>query len=74
MSWDVGNVSLLVHVLGPLEPFLGALPVGEGQGDLAPDGLDVLLEDALAVLGDRDLGDLAGEPGVLEIRPDRLGR
>ena len=55
--------------VGPLEAVLGALQVGLGQGDVALDRLDLLLEGPLLVLGDGDLGDLAGQPGLVEATP-----
>ena len=60
------DVALLVHPRGPVDAVGGPGEVGLGQLDLALDRGLVLQVDALVVLLDRDLGDLAGQLGVLE--------
>ena len=49
---------------GPLQPALGLLDRRLDRGDLASDGTQLMLERALLILRNGDLGDLAGELGI----------
>ena len=61
------DIALLVHPLGPVEAVFRTGQVGLGQLDFTLDGGVVLHEDALFVFDDRDLGDFAGQLGVLVV-------
>ena len=60
--------------LRPVDTILGTGKLGLRQLDLALDRRQVLLEDALHVFPHRDLGHLARQRGILEVRLGALGR
>ncbi len=68
------DITLVVHSPRPRQPVLGTVKVGLGELDLAFDRGEILLEDAFLVLDHRDLGDFAGQLGVLVVCLRTLGR
>ena len=60
-----GLVQPLAGVAGPLQPGLGLLNGRPGRAIVAFRAFRSCLRDPLGILGDGDLGDLAGELGVL---------
>ena len=68
-----GGVALVEHPLGPAEPVDRPLQVRLVERDLAFEEPGVLLDQAVAVFLDGELGDLEAQPGLLEGGPRLLG-
>ena len=62
-----GVVHPLSGATGTLQPRVGLLNGRPGHGDRPPERLVLLLEGAVGVLAEGQLGGLAGEPGVLVV-------